>query len=34
MAFVEKFIINRFTEIIFAFSLMWIGLVVYGFIMS
>jgi len=34
MEFLEKFVINRFTEIIFAFALMWIALVVYGLIMS
>jgi len=34
MAFIEKFIVNRFTEIIFTFAVMWIGLVAFGFIMS
>ncbi len=34
MEFLEKLVINRFTEIIFTFALMWIGLVVYGLIMS
>lgn len=34
MAFLEKFVINRFTEIIFTFALMWLGLVAYGLIMS
>ncbi len=34
MQLLENFIITRFTEIIFSFSLAWIGLVAYGLIMT
>jgi len=34
MGKLEKWVINNFTGIIFAFALSWIGLVVYGLIMS
>lgn len=34
MKSLENFIINRFTEIIFAFALSWLALVAYGIMMS
>ncbi len=34
MEFLEKFIVNHFTEIIIIFAIMWIGLVAYGLILS
>lgn len=34
MKSLEKFIINRFTEIIFAFAASWLVLVAYGLVMS